>query len=146
MRSEPSIQATDLGSMLRARGHRLTEPRLRVWEEITAAGGHLTARQIAERIRSQAPGFKLSTVYRSLDLFAEMGLIRGSNLGGDGASRWEPSHSDDHFHLVCESCGSVDHHAGDLVDRVRGHVADDHGFEARSIDLVVTGRCTRCLA
>lgn len=137
--------SAELAPLLRERGLRLTGPRQRVWEEIVTAGAHLTARELTERIGKVDPSVKLSTVYRSLDLFAGLGLIRESKLGTDGASRWEPSHTDDHFHLVCESCGAVDHHAGDIVERVRSHLAADHDFEARTVDLVVTGRCRECV-
>lgn len=135
---------TELRTILRLRGNRVTEPRRLVWQVLLTAGGHLTVEEITARVHEQDPAVNLSSVYRTLALFAEMGLVRESNLGTDGASRWEPAHPDEHFHLVCESCGEVDHHVGDLVEQVRAHLADGHGFQASGIDLIVTGRCPRC--
>lgn len=136
----------EIGALLRARGQRLTEPRRLVWEVLSSADGHLTAQQIADRVREENPGVNVSSVYRSLTLFAELDLIRESHLGVDGASRWEPAHPDDHFHLVCERCGNVAHHAGEIVERVRTHLSADHGFEASGVELVATGICTSCAA
>ena len=111
----------DLGSYLRQRGRRLTNPRRFVWDVLAAARGH-----------------------RSLTLFAELGLARESNLGTDGAGRWEVAHPDDEFHLICDRCGDVQHHGGDLVEQVRAHLGSNHGFQAAAIELSVTGMCSAC--
>ncbi|MFQ5554338.1 MAG: Fur family transcriptional regulator [Acidimicrobiia bacterium] len=136
----------EIGPLLRSHGHRLTEPRRIVWEVLSAANRHLTAQQIATRVHDANPGVNLSSVYRSLSLFAELDLIRESNLRGDGVSRWEPAHPDDQFHLVCDRCGDVRHHPDQMVERMRAHLGADHGFEAATIDLVATGTCAACAA
>jgi len=140
------MEDLDLGGYLRERGHRLTNPRLRVWDVLRQAGGHLTVEQLAARVGRTDPSINLASVYRSLALFAEVGLARESNLSRDGAARWELAHPDDEFHLICEDCGEVSHHGGDLVERIRDHLGGDHGFEAATIELSVTGRCARCAA
>ncbi len=136
----------ELGATLRAAGHRLTEPRRLVWEVVASSGRHLTAQQIAARVHRANPDVNVSSVYRALGLFAELELIRESNLGVDGASRWEPAHPDEHFHLVCSTCGDVQHHAGEIVARARDHLRSDHAFDAATIDLVATGTCGACSA
>jgi Fur family ferric uptake transcriptional regulator len=140
------MTTTEIAEILRSRGLRMTEPRRLVWETVVTADRHLTAHQIAERVHESDPDVNVSSVYRSLGLFAELELIRESNLGLDGASRWERAHTDDHFHLVCQQCGEVSHHAGEIVERTRAHLRTDHGFEAATIDLVVTGTCPDCAA
>lgn len=136
----------DLRAALADSGNRVTAPRRAVWQVISESEEHLTADEIATRARRVDPGINLSSVYRSLALFAELGLVRESTLEGGGASHWETAHTDDHFHLRCRSCGRVDHHEGDTVAQVRDHLGSDHGFVAEQIDLVVTGLCTRCAA
>lgn len=133
-----------LGQFLRSRGHRLTGPRRAVWEVLHSAGEHLTAGQITQRARRAHPEVNRASVYRSLALFAELGLARESNLGMGEASRWETAHLDDQFHLVCECCGRIGHHAGDLVERVRSHLSGEHGFRARRVELHVSGLCGAC--
>jgi len=127
-------------------GYRLTSPRRVVWGVLAGAGGHLTADEIAEAARVADPTINLSSVYRSLGLFAELGMVRESNLGSSGASHWEMAHPDEQFHLRCISCGAVEHHSGDLVNQVRDHLAEDHGFEAARVELLVSGLCRTCAA
>lgn len=135
---------TELGAVLRDTGNRITEPRLRVWEVLNRAADHLTVEEIVAEVHKADPAVNTSSVYRTLALFADLDLVRESQLGPDEGARWELAHPDDHFHLVCRSCGEVDHHEGDLVDQIRHHLHKDHGFVAEQIDLVVTGLCSKC--
>lgn len=134
----------DLGLVLRDSGNRLTEPRLRVWEVLNRSDSHLTVEEIVAEVHRADPTINTSSVYRTLALFADLDLVRESQLGSDEGARWELAHPDDHFHLVCRSCGEVDHHEGDLVDQIRDHLRTGHGFAAEAVDLVVTGVCPAC--
>lgn len=104
----------------------------------------MTAEEIAEEVRSRDPSVNLSSVYRSLSLFSDLGLVRESNLGSSEATHWEPAHPDEQFHLRCTSCGRVEHHTGDLVAQIDTHLADHHGFRSDRIELLVTGLCETC--
>lgn len=136
--------AKELGLVLRDRGFRLTSPRWLVWSVLRSAGGHLTAEEIAARVHDADPTINISSIYRSLTLFEDLDLVRESHLGIDQSARWEIAHPDDHFHMVCRRCGSVDHHVGELVDQIRSHLGDHHSFDAENVDLVVTGVCENC--
>lgn len=136
-------ETQELDSALRRAGHRVTGPRRAVWGVISDADAHLTAEEIAGMVQNQYPGINVSSVYRALGLFSELGLVRESALG-PSASHWEMAHPDQQFHLRCTNCGRVEHHGGDIVDRVRAHLRSEHGFEADTIDLVVSGTCARC--
>ncbi len=135
---------SDLGVVLRDHGYRLTSPRWLVWSVLRSAGGHLTAEEIARSVNEADPTVNVSSVYRSLTLFEELDLVRESHLGIDGSARWEVSHPDDHFHMVCRKCGAVDHHVGELVDQIRTHLGEHHGFTTDNVDLVVSGVCQNC--
>ena len=137
---------TEFAAILREQGIRMTGPRRLVWETLRHADSHLTADEITSRVNAADPAVNVSSIYRSLALFSDMGLVRESNLGTDGAARWELAHPDEHFHLVCRSCGQVDHHVGQLVEEIREHLSGGHGFVAEGIDLVVTGLCAACTA
>lgn len=136
--------ANDVASVLRDQGYRLTSPRWLVWSVLRSAEAHLTAEEIASRVNETDPTVNISSVYRSLTLFEELDLVRRSHLGIDESARWEIAHPDDQFHLVCGTCGSVDHHVGELVEHIRSHLGEHHGFAADSVDLVVTGVCPDC--
>ncbi|MBW3659074.1 MAG: transcriptional repressor [Actinobacteria bacterium] len=134
----------DIAELLRARGHRVTRPRRAVWDVLRQAERHLTADEIARRLDAGDSGVNLASVYRSLALFSELALARESRLGDAEASRWEIAHPDEHFHLVCQRCGAVDHHVGTLVEDVRDHLRRGHGFVTEDIELTVTGTCASC--
>lgn len=133
-----------LSERLRVRGYRVTRPRQAVWRALREADGHLTVEEIATRVADHEPGINLASVYRSLALFSELDLVRESRLGDTDAARWEVAHPDEHFHTVCEWCGDVDHHAGDLVASIVDHLHSDHGFVAHAVELSVVGRCATC--
>lgn len=133
----------DVADVLRASGHRVTGPREAVWQALVRSDGHLTAEELADRVSRIDPTVNLASVYRSLTLFEQLDLVRQSRLG-DAAGRWELAHPDEHFHMVCRGCGSVEHHTGTLVQSVREHLASGHGFEADQVELTVTGRCASC--
>lgn len=140
------MEDADVTEVLRAHGHRVTRPRRAVWRALVDAGRHLTAEELAERVQEREPGVNLASVYRSLALFDELDLVRESRLGDDDAGRWELAHPDEHFHLVCDVCGDIEHHVGTLVEQVRAHLHEGHGFEARNVELIVSGRCRECRA
>lgn len=133
----------DVTDVLRAHGHRVTRPRRAVWRALVEAERHLTVEELADRVQEREPGVNLASVYRSLALFEELDLVRESRLGDD-AGRWELAHPDEHFHLVCDVCGAVEHHVGTVVEQVRQHLDEGHGFEAHAVELIVSGRCRDC--
>lgn len=134
----------DAAELLRTAGHRVTSARLLVWQVVNEAGAHLTAEAVASRVAEQDPSVNLASVYRSLTLYEELGMIRQTHLGSDRVGYWEVRHPDEHFHLVCRACGTIDHHRGTLVRQIREHLAGGHGFDAERVDLTVTGLCARC--
>jgi len=140
---DPLVE-TDLAAVLRDHGHRVTRPRLAVWETLRGAGQHLTAEELTARAHAAGSEVDVASVYRTLDLLEELGLVRASRLGDIDASRWELAHPDEHFHLVCTVCGDVDHHVGSLVAEIREHLDDGHGFAVDEVELTVRGRCARC--
>jgi Fur family transcriptional regulator, ferric uptake regulator len=136
--------SVDLDRTLREQGHRSTRPRRAVWRVLAHAHDHVTVEELDRRLRDAGEEVDLASIYRALALFAELGLARETRLVGEDAARWELAHPDEHFHLVCASCGDVDHHVGSLVEQIRTHLDEGHGFEVADVDLVVTGRCARC--
>lgn len=134
----------DLREALGAAGFRLTGPRLAVWHVVAASRSHLTADEIAAGVRSTDPSVNLSSVYRSLALFADLGLVRESRLGSDEGAHWELAHPDEQFHLKCTTCGRIEHHTGQLVAGIESHLAGSHGFVAERVELLVSGTCREC--
>lgn len=140
------MEPSGLVDELRTHGYRVTRPRRAVWNVLQAAEGHLTVEQVTDRIGATGAEVDQASVYRTLALFEELELARVSRLGDSDAGRWELMHPDEHFHLLCEVCGEVDHHVGSLVARIHEHLDSGHGFEVRSVELNVRGICARCQA
>lgn len=137
---------TDLAARLRAHGYRVTEPRLRVYELLRRGEGHLTADEIADALASGDDPVTLSSVYRVLAVLEELDLVRSTRLGEGDVSHWELAHPDEHFHVVCNQCGDVEHHKGSLVSVIEEHLSDGHGFRPDEITVLVRGTCASCSA
>lgn len=114
-----------------------------VWAVLSDVDGHLSAPEIAERVHERDPGVNVSSVYRTLTLFEELGLVRESRLA-DGASTWETAHDDAVIHLVCARCGAVRHHDAALVEDLRRQLVESAAFRTDTIDVRVSGRCGDC--
>ena len=120
---------------IRGSGYKATPQRLAILGAI-AAEQH----QSMEEIRDRCWGVGLVTVYRTLDLFTELGVVRRLDLG-DGP-RYELA-EDHHHHLICEDCGSVAEFEQCPLDPGRlPQVSSD--FEVRAHSLEVYGTCTDC--
>jgi len=136
----------DLDPLLAGRGYRSTRPRQAVWDALQD-GAHRTAEEVARAVHEVHPEVNLASIYRALALLRDLGLVRESRLaGGDQASRWELAHPDEHFHVVCDRCGRVDHHVGSLVAAITEHLSASHRFVPERVELVVHGHCVSCEA
>jgi Fur family ferric uptake transcriptional regulator len=127
----------DLASRLRERGLRMTAQR----EQVLAAVrhlGHATPEQLAEAL----PAVDLTTVYRTLELLEELGLVKHTHLG-HGAPAYRPA-EDDHIHVICHSCGAVVDADPGLIDSLAERLSADNGFVLDRSHFTVFGRCREC--
>ena len=128
---------------LRERGVRVTPQRALIWRVLVESGDHFTAEEVFERASGELPGLELSTVYRTLEALERAGLVADSRLP-EGPRVFE-AHSDDHSHLVCETCGAISHPDGETEQRLlRTLEAGAGGFEVRELHVVARGRCAGC--
>ncbi len=134
----------DWQAQLRARGYRLTPQRQLVLESVGELG-HGTPDEIAAAVRQTASGVNISTVYRTLELLEELGLVRHTHLG-HGAPTYSVATDDDHVHLVCRDCGQVAEASASVFDGAVARLAGDHGFSVDVGHFAVFGRCRSCAA
>jgi len=130
---------------LHTSGYRLTMQRQLVWDTLRQSKKHLSAEDILAQIRRQYPRFNLATVYRCLEVLEELGLVKETRIR-DRAYYELAEEGTDHYHLVCDQCGSTLHIEGDHMVPVLHHITDEHDFVVSNADLVVHGRCARCQA
>jgi Fur family ferric uptake transcriptional regulator len=127
---------------LRARGYRLTPQRQLVLEAVGEIG-HATPEEIATAVRRTASGLNISTVYRTLELLEELGLVRHTHLG-HGAPTYSVAGDDDHVHLVCRDCDAVEEASTELVTGVVARLAEEKGFTVDVGHFALFGRCRAC--
>lgn len=132
----------ELASLLRDRGLRVTPQRLVIYEAILSLDRHLTADDLIEAVEHILPTVSPPTIYATLDLLVEMGLVRTIGMQ-DRATLYEPR-IDGHHHSVCRSCGRVTDLDLDLDLTSILREAWTAGFEPRSAELTVAGHCARC--
>jgi Fur family ferric uptake transcriptional regulator len=127
---------------LRARGYRLTPQRQLVLEAVGELG-HATPEEIVGAVRRTASGVNISTVYRTLELLEELGLVQHTHLG-HGAPTYSVATDDEHVHLVCRNCGAVDEVESSVVDDVVRRLSAERGFTMDVGHFAVFGRCSGC--
>ena len=93
-----------VGGHLRRRGLRWAAQRRQVIEVLAESAGHVTGAEIVERCRQRDPAMVPSTVYRSLDVLEDLGLVRHGH-GADGQLEYHVRPQDEHGHLHCGGCG-----------------------------------------
>lgn len=140
--ADPIARARDA---LRARGMRWTPQRRALLEVLASASGHVTGVDLIERARQRDPETTASTVYRTLDVLEELGLVSHSH-GHDGREEFHVWPVVEHAHLACESCGSSWE-----IDRAEAlaiteRLAETRGFAVNVSHLSVLGRCAACRA
>jgi len=132
----------DLRSRLRDSGYRLTPQRELILAAVEKLG-HATPDEVLAEVRKQSSAINISTVYRTLEVLEELGLVKHAHLS-DRAPTYHSVGGHEHFHLVCRNCHrviSVDPVVlGSVLERLRA----DHGFTADIGHLTVFGRCDQC--
>jgi len=129
---------------LRERGLRVTTARRAVLAALLDADGHLRAEDLAAVVQDRHPDIHLSTVYRALETFEEVGLVTHVHLG-HGPSTYHLS-DQLHHHAVCESCGAVIELPDDVLDAVATRVRAEFGFEVDARHFALAGRCSVCVS
>jgi Fur family ferric uptake transcriptional regulator len=133
----------DLYERLRAGGQRLTPQRLLILELLYARGDHVSAEELFSAAQERYPYLNISTVYRTLDVLRDVGLIAETDLG-DGVRQFALLTDDRHHHLICLGCGHVESVDDALFDHLRTILRESKGFEARIDHLALFGMCGAC--
>ncbi|MDE2572959.1 MAG: transcriptional repressor, partial [bacterium] len=109
---------------------------------LQADGGHLDAEDIHERAREELPSLGLATIYRTLDLLRELGLVQMVQYPGT-AARYE-ARLDKHHHLLCTRCHQLSDVEAPMLVELVSEIASGVGFAPSDFKLIVSGLCHRC--
>lgn len=136
---------SSVSDRLRRRGLRWTPQRRTVIEVLAGADGHVTGAELVERCRARDASTIPSTVYRTLDVLEELGLVRHGH-DPNGREEFHVLPAAEHGHLHCRECGSTwevgEERAASIAAALRG--AD--GFEVDIGHVTLVGRCADCVA
>lgn len=139
------VTQQELVERLRGAGVRVTPQRLAIAEAVVNSTDHPSVQQIYDRVRQHFPSMTLATIYSTLGVLQNSGLIQ--ELPFQKLSRYE-ANTEPHVNLVCIDCGNViDADLGqESVVRLRNQVAQHSDFEVTWQRVDFYGWCPRCAA
>ena len=137
-----------LKQRLKTRKHKMTTQRNTVLNVfVEHPGEHLSAEDVYGILRDQSLDIGLATVYRSLDLLAEVGILQKMEFG-DGCSRYEVGtmtpDEHQHHHMICLKCGKVAEFQDDLLDQLEKNISQKSGFRIVDHQVKFFGYCKEC--
>ena len=123
--------------------HNLTTQRRLILEVLQEAQGPIDARELYRRASASDQSISWATVYRSLNLFKQLGLIDERRLTKARYS-YEIKQPLEHMHLVCQCCGKIIEFENSLVRKLVDVVRREHHFNVTKVDLYLEGYCAKC--
>jgi Fur family ferric uptake transcriptional regulator len=129
---------------LKQRGYKITAQRRKVINAIMESREHLTPAAIYERVKREHKGIGLVTIYRTLEILIEMGLICEMHAGGSCRSYLMRSPSEHHHHLICSDCGTVIDFTNCDLGGLERRLAKETNFKINGHLLEFLGQCRKC--
>jgi Fur family ferric uptake transcriptional regulator len=130
--------------LLRTHGLRVTRPRLAVLD-VLIQGGHLEVEEITQQVRQRIDAVSVQGVYDVLGALSRAGLARRIEPAGSPA-RFEARVGDNHHHIVCRSCGTIEDVDCAVGERPCLDPGTGHGFEVDEAEVTFWGLCPACQA
>jgi len=131
-----------LNRVPRLAGQRLTAQRLLLLELVEKTEGQLDVYEIYRRAKERNRKLSLSTVYRALRLFTDLGIIDDLQYGEHHYHAIKLSR--EHYHLVCLGCGQVVEFESELVDTLKASVGASYSFAVTRGEVNLSGYCEGC--
>lgn len=132
--------------LLRHHSYKLTPQRQTILKAfLENEDQHLSAEDTFMMVKHNYPDIGLATVYRTLDLLAELGILQRNDFG-DGRSRYEFNRKEEHHHhhLICIQCGEVSEFDDDLLESLEAIIEKRNGYHVIDHDLKFYGYCKQC--
>ncbi|HEY9061679.1 MAG TPA: transcriptional repressor [Pseudobacteroides sp.] len=140
-------RSINLSALLKEKGCKLTLQRQIILDIIgSCQEKHLSAEEIHDMVKKSNPDIGLATVYRTMLLFNEIGIVHKLDLD-DGLGRYELNRqksSHRHHHLICTSCNAVIEVEEDLLESLEQQILNEHGFIVKDHRVKFYGICSMC--
>lgn len=137
------MNSRDWDEVLRLHGYRITPQRQLVLDAINSLG-HATPEELCSEVQKTAPAVNLSTIYRTLEVLEQVGLVTHAHIG-HGAPTYHSVDDEAHIHLVCDICGTVQSVDADVAQGFVQILREQAGFETDVAHVSVHGQCAKCL-
>jgi Fur family ferric uptake transcriptional regulator len=137
------ITETKVKSALRRRGYKLTRQRLSVIEAVISSKDSLTPAALYQKLHRDYPEIGLVTVYRTLGLLDELGLLCKIHTSGD-CHTCTIGAPERHHHLICSGCGKIANFSCRSMAELERKLAKETGFAIKDHLLEFTGYCQSC--
>jgi Fur family transcriptional regulator, ferric uptake regulator len=141
-----SFSQKKIEASLKQRGFKLTPQRRSIIAEIIGSEEHLTPNAIYERVRREHPSVGLVTIYRTLEILAELGLICETHAGHSCRSYLMRRPDGHHHHLICSDCGKVVDFTDCGLEELEKRVSKQSHFKINGHLLEFLGQCRECAA
>jgi len=128
---------------LRKQGYRLTPQRAMILLVIENSNHHISAEDIYTRVADKYPKINISTVYRTLELLKQLGMVYEIDLG-EGRIRYHSETKGHHHHLVCQKCGIIIDIDESTLARLKDVLLQRYNFSARLRHMAIFGLCKNC--
>src|ERR1035437_3932404 len=121
---------------------RLTGPRRAITETVFNTAEHFTAVQLLEWARRRDKSVSRATVYRTLPLLTESGLVREMDFGQDHKF-YDPNYAKHphHNHIICQDCGKIVEFESQQIAQLENEISRRLGFSAKAHRLQITATC-----
>jgi Fur family ferric uptake transcriptional regulator len=131
---------------LKQRGFRLTRQRQILLDLLDRTGAHLDAETLYRLAHEKDPKLNRVTVYRTLKLLKEGGLVDELDLMHHAGDQhyYETRRKQEHAHIVCLRCGKVEEYFGEPLQRLRRQIEKTFGFQILIARTEVGGYCAHC--
>lgn len=124
-------------------GYRVTRQRALILDAICAGRGHTPLSDIYGRVRKVDPSVDRSTVYRTIKVFTDAGIVVSADTGGAELT-YEITGAEPHHHLVCRACHGELEFDDTLLDGLNAALLDRYGFRVETDHVVLFGTCAIC--
>lgn len=122
-----ATRESSLERLCAERGMRMTGQRRVIAKVLSEAGDHPDVEEVYRRASARDPRISLSTVYRTVRLLEEAGIVERHDFG-DGRARYEPAGHGHHDHLINATTGEVIEFKNEEIERLQERVARELGF------------------
>ena len=139
-----TAEAIRFEAFLRSKKLKLTSERLNILASIFQRESHVDAETLHAHLRTEGGDISRATVYRTLDLLVQAGLVRKNSLGANHAN-YEAARGDEHHdHLICLNCTEVIEFYRPDLEALQEGICADHGFKLIHHSLQIFGLCPSC--